>query len=218
MARLFLTEKEIHFINDITKEFVKDVLGQVIHYYPVSVLKTQIHSVYNEAVAKIFENPIKLDVLVANHDWESKQNVFGTELSAKFEIVIQARDLLDKGIDISPGDFFTYGSAAFEIQSCLKMGDIYGQEEYDLAYKIVGRLARPGTFDPKEFFGPENHINNQKTFQQQRGLKENNEGATGDVRQVRDRLGEEMAEVALGDGPRTVQLDTSGSVSSFYNE
>ena len=63
MGRLFIGEKEQQYIADITKDYVKDIVGQHIIYFPVSILHTQVHEVYDEAVEKIFENPIKLDVL-----------------------------------------------------------------------------------------------------------------------------------------------------------
>jgi hypothetical protein len=224
MARLFITAKEIQLINDLTKEFIKDVVGQTILYYPISTLKTKIHEVYEEAVQKIFENPIKLDVLVGQPEWETRHNIFGAEQSAKFEVLIQARELIDKGMTINEGDFFVYGGAVFEIQSYLNMNNIFGQEEYDCAFKIVGRLARPGTFDPKYFAAKDakEFVDSagDKDFVQQRGLPENVEGQTGDVRQVRERLKDtdEMAEVALGDGPRKVAVDETAKANTFYDE
>jgi hypothetical protein len=44
----------------------------------------------------------------------------------------------------------------------------------------------------------------QKQFIQQRGLTETKEGLTNDIREVNKRLGDEMAPIALGDGPRVV--------------
>jgi len=35
MARLFITPREIDFISDITKEVIKDVVGQKIFFYKV---------------------------------------------------------------------------------------------------------------------------------------------------------------------------------------
>ena len=64
MARLFITEREMNFINDIMKEVVKDVIGQKIYYYSISEIKSRVHDVYEEAPNKIFENPIELDALV----------------------------------------------------------------------------------------------------------------------------------------------------------
>ena len=36
MSRLFITPREINFINDVAKELVKDVAGQKIYYFPIS--------------------------------------------------------------------------------------------------------------------------------------------------------------------------------------
>ena len=43
MARLFLTPREINFMNDIAKELVKDVIGQKIYYFPKSEVKSRVH-------------------------------------------------------------------------------------------------------------------------------------------------------------------------------
>ena len=222
MARLFITQREIDFFNDISKEVIKDIVGQQIIYWPVSTLKTKIHPVYNEAVKKIFENPIKIDALVGQPNWETKMTVFGPEQVNKLEVYVQARDLLQKGIEVSEGDYFTYGQQAYEIVSALNMNNYFGQIEHDIGFKLVGILARVGEFDPKKFFKPETEDLKNPTptsFEQQRGLKENaQDGATGDIRDIRERLGDEMAPVALGEGPRKVDVDLSGKANKFYDE
>lgn len=226
MARLFITPKEVQLINDLTKEFIKDVVGQTINYYPVSTLKTKIHPVYDEAVQKIFDNPIKIPVLADWPDAEIKANVFGLERAATLEVFIQARDLIDKKFTVYEGDFFTFADQAFEVVSFITLGNVFGQEEYEVGYKIIGRAARLGQFDPKNFLepskdsaGPFEQTDVQKTFEQQRGLAETPlEGTTGDVRQVRERLKDDMAEIALGEGPRVVGIDADKKASSFYND
>lgn len=226
MARLFITSKEIQFINDLNKEVLKDIIGQTINYYPVSTLKTNIHPVYEEAVQKIFDNPVKLPVLAGWPDVETSTGIFGSEKKAKIEIYVQARDLIDKGFTIYEGDFFTYADQTFEIASFNTLNNIFGQEEYEVGYKIVGTAARLGQFDPKNFFppnkdsaGPYTETSVQTTFEQQRGLAETPiEGETGDFRQMRDRLGDQMAPIALGEGPRVVEVEPDQKVSSFYND
>lgn len=225
MARLFITSREIHLINDLTKEFMKDVVGQTINYYPISSLKTKIHPVYEESVQKIFDNPIKLTVLAGWPDVEIKVNQFGLERTAQVEIFVQARDLIDKGFTIYEGDYFTFADQAFEVLSFTTLNNIFGQEEYEVGYKIFGRAANISDFDPKNFFppnkdksGPYAETEVQINFEQQRGLPETSEGPTGDKRQVRERLKDDMAEIALGEGPRVVGLDSDQNVSSFYND
>lgn len=226
MARLFVTAREIQFINDITKEFIKDIVGQTINYYPVSTLKTKIHPIYEEAVKKIFDNPIRIPCLASWPEATIKMNVFGSERTAQIEIYIQARDLIDKGFTVYEGDFFTYGDQAFEVASFTSINSIYGQDEYEVGYKLLGQPARVGQFDPKKLFTPTRdssdpyeETNVQKTFEQQRGLPETPiDGETGDFRQLRDRLQDDMAEVALGEGPRVVGIDQDKKASSFYND
>jgi hypothetical protein len=226
MARLFVTSREIQFINDISKEFIKDIVGQTINYYPVSTLKTKVHPVYDEAVKKIFDNPIRVPVLADQPQAEHMTNVFGSEKSSTLEVFIQARDLIDKGFTLYEGDFFTYGDQAYEIASFTTLGNIYGQEEYEVGYKVIGHAARLGQFDVKNSLQPNKdsagtyeETQVQKTFEQQRGFGETPlDGTTGDVRQLRERLKDDMAEIALGEGPRVVGVDADKGASSFYND
>ena len=41
MPRLFLTPRELNLFSDINKELIKDVIGQVVYYYPISEVKTK---------------------------------------------------------------------------------------------------------------------------------------------------------------------------------
>lgn len=225
MARLFITRREIDLINDINKELMKDIIGQYIIYWPISMLKTKVHDIYDEAIQKIFENPIKIDALVSQPNWETRQNIWGQEQFNKIEVYVHARDLIDKNITITEGDFFQYGNLLYEISSYINLGNLFGQAEYGVGYKITGILARAGIFDPKSFFKP--YIDsgdpfelsqNQQQFIQQRGLPETEEGTTGDIRHVRERLGEDAPETALGEGPRKVSLDETKKSNNFYDE
>ena len=58
MARLFITQREIDFISDLTKEVTKDVIGQKIYYYKIREDLTSVHEVYEEAVEKILDPPV----------------------------------------------------------------------------------------------------------------------------------------------------------------
>ena len=63
MGRLFISPREINFINDIAKELVKDVIGQKIYYFSISEIKSKVHDIYEESPDKVFENPIEIDCL-----------------------------------------------------------------------------------------------------------------------------------------------------------
>lgn len=226
MARLFITAREQQFISDLTKEFIKDVVGQWIIYYPISTIKTQVHALYEEAVEKIFENPIKIEALVGQPEKEKSYTNFGIDGLTKLEVFIQSRDLLDKQIEITPGDYFIYDSQTFEIQDVNEMNNIFGQAEYSVSYKVTAASVRSGVIDLPTFkqllMDGKTYIDSdaQKEFEQQRGFGEDLAGnPTGDFRQLRDRLDEEMAPISLGTGPRVITIDEdTEKASSFYNE
>jgi hypothetical protein len=221
MARLFITPREINFINDIGKEIVKDVIGQKIYYFPISQIKTRIHDIYEEAPEKVFDNPINLDALVKYNPQEVRANEFGFEEFFTIEVYVQQRDLIDKQISVNEGDFFSYGTVFFEIIQAPDSDLIYGQVEHAGFTTISGRQARKGQFISKVFgpFGEEYSDPDavQDTFVQQRGYTTNREGATGDVRALQK---EGVLENPVSGKPAEVSPrgDTEGVGSSFYGD
>lgn len=220
MARLFLTPREINFMNDISKELVKDVVGQKIFLYQISEIKSNVHDIYEEAQDKIFDNPISLDCLVKFEPQQIKTDNFGSEEYSSITVFVQSRDLLDKGIDILEGDFFSYGELFFEIVTAPTTETIYGQIEHDAYTTLTGKQARKGQFFAK-IFGPTSEANSdpdavQDDFYQQRGFSQNKEGDTADVRDLRKQgvLEEPIT------GPKEVSdRGTSGGAGNgFYNE
>lgn len=222
MARLFITPRELNFISDITKEIIKDVNGQVIYYYPISEIKTEAHAVYNEAIEKIFDNPIEIDAMVsANFQEDTKIGRFGPDAQYKLEAYVQYRDLVDKGIEISLGDYFSFSSLFYEITNVTVMRNIYGQAEHKDGIKIVGTKVRETQFKTK-LLGPTDIADTQegavqKTFVQQRGETENAEGPTGDKRDLQQIIDKPLT------GPKEISergalFDESHHASSFYGE
>ncbi len=220
MARLFVTPREIDFINDIAKEIVKDVIGQKIYYFPISEVKTQVHDVYEEAVDKVFENPIEIDALVKYEAQNVTTNKFGSEETYNIEAYIQSRDLLDKGIQVTEGDFFSYGDTFFEVIKAPSSDTIFGQIEHKRFITITGKQSRKGQFISK-VFGPtdESYSDSdavQNTYVQQRGFEENRLGKTGDVRDLQKK--------GILDAPLTGPAEVSPkgtdtkAGSAFYDE
>ena len=117
MARLFITPREIDFISDIAKEITKDVIGDVIYYYKVREDISEIHDIYEEAIEKIFNPPIEVDARVQWNPKEIKTDRFGFESSYTTEVYVHYRDMIDRGIKLDEGDFFSYGDNFFEITS-----------------------------------------------------------------------------------------------------
>jgi hypothetical protein len=220
MSRLFITPREINFINDISKEIVKDVIGQKIYYFPISEQKSKIHDVYEESSQKIFDNPIEIDALVKYMPQDIRANTFGSEEYYTIEVYVQERDLLDKGIDILEGDFFSYGSVFFEVITAPASNTIYGQIEHKGFMTITGKQARLGQFN-SHTFGPTSESYSDKdavqnTFVQQRGFKRNSEGETGDVRALQKEG--VLAKPISGPDEVSPQGDPQGVGSAFYGD
>lgn len=188
MGRFFITQREINFINDTAKEIIKDVIGQKIYYFPISEIKSNIHDVYEEAKEKIFDNPIEIECLVQYQEPEVRTNRFGSEKYFKIEAYIHSKDLLDRGIEILEGDFFSYGSIFFEITQAPSTNVIFGQIEHNRFITVKATQARKGQFESK-IFGPTSDRYSdadaiQDTFVQQRGFEKNRLGETGDTRDM----------------------------------
>jgi len=191
MARLFITPREIDFISDLTKEIIKDVVGQKIFFYKVREGLTHIHDVYEEAENKVFNPPVEIEARV---EWEPDtvvNNRFGGEGSYTINVFLHERDLIDRDIDPEQGDFFSYGDVFFEITSTIIESNVYGQVEHSIGLKLVGKQARKGLIDMQPN-GPTSQRYSdpdaiQETFVQQRGQESNKLGETGDTRSLQEK-------------------------------
>lgn len=224
MSRLFITPRELNFISDIAKELIKDVCGQRVVYYPISESKTKVHGVYNESQEKVFDRPILLDALVdARFQDDTKIDTFGVDRKYRLEVYIQYRDLVEKGIEVSVGDFFSYSDVFYEITEYAVMRNVYGHAEHKEGVKLIGTKAREGQFNAPvqgptdiKYVDPDSV---QKTFEQQRGRAENREGQTGDVRDlVKAGVLEQSLEGTREVSERGAAADDSRHGSSFYDE
>lgn len=222
MARLFVSPRELNFISDITKEVIKDVIGQCVYYYPISEHKTKTHSVYNEALKKVYDNPIALDAMVdSNFQTDTKIDKFGIDAQFKIEVFLQYRDLIDKGISVNIGDFFSFSDVFYEVTERVIMRNIYGMPEHKDGVKLVGLKAREGLFKaptlgPTDISRPEADAV-QREFFQQRGESLDSDGnPTGDKR---DLVENGVLDPSLT-GPKEVsdRGDETGAGSSFYDE
>jgi len=220
VARLFITPREIDLISDLTKEVIKDVVGQKVYYYRVREDLTKIHDVYEEAKDKIFDPPVEIEARVEWMPGEVRTNRFGNEEFASINVFFHEKDIVDKEIEVRTGDYFSYGDTFFEITSAIIETNLYGQVEHAVGTKVVGKQARIGQIDVVPL-GPTSASSKeldavQENFVQQRGFEENSEGTTGDKRALQDKgkldppVSDKPAEVSKKD-------DASTTESHFYN-
>tara|TARA_R110000824_G_scaffold60853_11_gene162411 strand:+ start:3533 stop:4198 length:666 start_codon:yes stop_codon:yes gene_type:complete len=220
MARLFLSPKEIDFINDISKEIIKDVVGQKIYYYSVRTDMSNIHDVYEEAPDKVFDPPIEIEARVEYTPESIRTGRFATEGIYDINVYLHNRDLLDRNVDVRIGDYFSYDATFFEIIQMQVESTIYGQIEHAMGIQLVGKQARIGLID-KEPNGPTDESYTdpgsvQETFVQQRGFEENRLGKTGDVRALQENG--TLDKPISGPAEVSKKADPARIKSSFYDE
>lgn len=221
MARLFVTTREIDFINDMSKELIKDVVGQKVYYYRVRPEFTNIHSVYEEAVDKIFDPPIELECRVQYEPNDVRTNKFGAEEYYTINCWFHFRDVNERDVKINEGDFFSFDGNWFEVVKSTLDSIIYGQIEHGMGIKVICKQARRGLID-KDPIGPTSEQYTdiqavQDTFVQQRGFESNRLGETADVRDLQKRG---ILEAPIS-GPAEIRPDEKGPMgirSSFYDE
>lgn len=217
MSRLFIGQREIDYISDITKEIIKDVAGQKIYYYTIREDLSNVHEIYEESVEKIFNPPIEIEALIEWQPSEIRTTNFGTETLKTVNVYLHYRDLLDRGIVFKEGDYFSFGALFFEVTSTIFDKIIYGQIERVVSIKVTGKQTRLAQIMKKPI-GPteEKYIDSdaiQTEFIQQRGQTES------DKRQL---VEDGVLQPPIS-GPKKVAPDgsiksTNGVGSSFYGD
>jgi len=211
MARLFITPREIDFISDIAKEITKDVIGDVIYYYKVREDISETHDIYEEAPEKIFNAPIEIDARIQWNPKEVKTDRFGMEGIYNVEVYIHYRDMIDRGVKLLEGDYFSYGDNFFEITSIVYDKVIFGQVEHISGFTVKGKQARKGQINKKpigpteEIYLDDDAIKDE--FTQQRG-----DATKGDVREL---VKQGKVENTLHTSQQVKKDSTS---SSFYGD
>lgn len=219
MSRLFITSRELNFMSDVTKELVSDVVGQRIFYYPISEIKTRVHDVYGESAEKIFDNPIEIKCLVDVPTNEAKTNLFGPEILNTVEIFLQWRDMVDRGINVSMGDFVRYGENTYEIAKVIQLKNIFGQVEQIDGVKLECVQARIGQFNPTVIGPTEITFTDpdaiQRDFKQTRGADVVDDVNTGDKRALQDNG---VLDKPISGPAKVNSQNTPETGSTFYDE
>jgi hypothetical protein len=190
MSRLFITAREQALISDLTKEIIRDIVGQKVYYYAISELKTRNHELYSESSDKVWDAPVELSALVGSPERTVKTDIFGPEHLAKLELFVHYRDMIDVGINIVIGDFIRWADTVYEIADIVNMRNVYGHAETTDGLKLTCVQARKGQIDPPQV-GPSDIAYSdpdavQKDFEQTRGNKEIDGQATGDKRALQE--------------------------------
>lgn len=137
-------------MNAITRELVQDVIGQEVYYYEILAEKTQANDLYNEAIHKVWANPVKCNALVS---YENSNEVVGTmpaDSKYRLEVQFHQNELVNRNLSPKMGDFILYDSIMFEIYSVSEPQLAFGMIENKVMIKCVCGPARKGQFNPRK--------------------------------------------------------------------
>lgn len=146
MARKFVTEREIAFISKINREFIQKVTGEEVTYYAISLEKSRVDDLYDEAVEKIWEIPVKINARVLWNNEQSKSSNFGIDSIYSIEVYFHDDELKDRNVSPKEGDFIEFGNVFFEITSVTQPQIVFGQINNKVMTKCYCVPSREGQF------------------------------------------------------------------------
>src|SRR5690348_15443684 len=146
MSRKFVTERELAFISNVTKELLQGVVEEKVRYYAISVEESIVDRLYNEAIKKVWSAPVEFDALV---HWDQGPTIagrLGMDATYNVEIYAHKQELVERNIEVREGDFVEYGGVFFEITSATQPQIVFGQVNNKVMVRMACVQSREGQF------------------------------------------------------------------------
>lgn len=147
MARLFVGDREINFINHISKELIQKVVCQKVIYYSVSEEHTNTHRLYGEAAKKTTFTPVEISARILYQEPSQSVDKFSIDTTYKLEVYFHLNELKERNIIPREGDFVKFGTIVYEIEKLTRPQIVYGQMENEMMVKAIARVARESQFE-----------------------------------------------------------------------
>jgi hypothetical protein len=146
---LFTGQKEKDLVKQVNDELIERVIGQTILYYPISLERTNFHSIYGEAIKKSFLPPVRVYALVEGPESETTTSRYGIDRIGKITVHFHKRRLTkDQNLYVREGDYVYYGSTYYEIVTLAGAGSkIFGDVNSAMETVATCVKARRGIFD-----------------------------------------------------------------------
>lgn len=146
MARKFITERELDFIDRVNKELIQKVVGQEISYYAIRADLSLIDDLYQESVEKVWDAPVKVNARILwNNDSVATTNK-GSDSKYSPEVYFHKLELEERNVVPRDGDFVEIGEVFFEITSVTTPQIVFGQLNNRLMVLCRCTPAREGQF------------------------------------------------------------------------
>lgn len=146
MARKFITTHELAFISKINHELIQYVVGQEVSYYAISLEKSRVHRLYDEAVEKVWDPPVLVNARVLWDNPQSATSQYGVDSKYTAEVYFHTDELDARNIRPKEGDFVEFGQVYFEITSVTQPQIVFGQVNNRIMTKCICVPSREGQF------------------------------------------------------------------------
>lgn len=148
MSFMFIGRKELAFTAAITKELVQTVIGQEVFYFAILAEKTKTNDLYNEAIQKVWANPVKCNALVNYENLNEVVGVMPPDSKFKIDVFLHKAELNERNLSPKMGDFIQFGEVIYEIYSVSEPQMAFGMIQEKIMVKCNCGPARKGQFDP----------------------------------------------------------------------
>lgn len=146
MAKKFITEKEIAFIDALNAELIQSNAQQEVIYYAISEEHTTSHDIYQESVTKVWYTPVKLFARVDYRDLGAQSTNFTVDSRYELDVFFHDKELIDRNVSPREGDFIEFGQVVFEITSISRPQLVYGQANKKIQVMCTCKVSREGQF------------------------------------------------------------------------
>ena len=146
MSKKFVTELELNFINQVTKELIQKVVGQEVNYYAISIPESKVNKLYQEAVKKVWSPPVTANALVQYDNSGVASTNFGVDAKFSCDVFFHALELQERNLVPKEGDFIEFGQVFFEITAVTQPQIVFGQVNNKVMTKCTCIPAREGNF------------------------------------------------------------------------
>lgn len=146
MAKKFVTERELKFINDRSKELIQRVVGEEVNYYALEISQNNVHRLYNEAIKKNWAAPVKVNALVLYDNSDVTTTGFGLDSKYTADVYFHTQELVERNVSPREGDFVEYGQIVYEITAVTQPQVVFGQINNKILTKCVCVPSRENQF------------------------------------------------------------------------
>lgn len=146
MSRKFITERELKFISDITKELLQGIVEEEVKYYAISLERSKVNELYQEAIRKVWAPPVAINALVLWGQDATRMSRFDMDAQYTLEVYFHKNELDERNVLVREGDFVEYGGVFFEITSATQPQIVYGQVNNKVMVKCSCVQSREGQF------------------------------------------------------------------------